>query len=170
MTIIVEDGTGLSNAESLISVSYLQTHHSNRGNTSIALLTTAQAEEALRRTSDYFMQTYRNRWKGYLVKTTQALDWPRTDVILNDGFLDYAIDPGTIPEPVKQAFADLTLKAVAGELLSDISQQVIRKKVDVIEVEYTPHSRQTKRYSAIDALLAPYLKSSGGLSIGLVRS
>jgi hypothetical protein len=168
MSLIVENGTGLSNAESLISVSELISHHVNRGNTNINLLSTQEAEEALRRTSDYFLQTYKDRWKGCLLNTTQALDWPRSGIVLNDGSIVY---PGTIPARVKQAFADLAFKAAGGELLGDISQQVIRQKVDVLEVEYQPNTRQTKRYTAIDAMLAPYLTGySAGLTMELYRS
>ena len=171
MSLIVEDGTGLSTAESLISVDYFLAHHLGRGNTNVSLLSTAESEEALRRASDYFIQKYRNRWQGYLVSSAQALDWPRQNVILSDGYNEYAIDSSVIPTPVKQAFADLAFKAVGGELLSDYAEQVTRKKVDTIEIEYNPHTKQTKTYPAIDAMLKPYLScSSSGVTMGLVRA
>lgn len=157
MTIIVEDGTGLSNAESLVSVTYFKDYHSARGNASVAALTTAQSEEALRRASDYFLQTYRGRWQGERTTTTQALDWPR-------------VNYNEIPNDIKNAFSDLAFKAVSGELLSDVSSQVIRQKVEGIEVEYQPNTRQTKRYTAVDSMLEPYLKGNGGVNLSLVRS
>jgi hypothetical protein len=166
MTIIVEDGTGLTDSESLISVQYFTDYHIARGNTNVSLLSTTESEEALRRAHDYLAQTYRGRWKGYLLKITQALDWPRSGVTL----AEYTVDSNTIPVPVKNAIADLAFKAAGGELLSDLSQQVVRKKVDAIEVEYSPNARQTKRYLAIDNLLAPYLNGNSGITLGLVRS
>lgn len=167
MTIIVEDGTGLSNAESLVSVTYFKDYHSARGNASVAALTTAQSEEALRRASDYFLQTYRGRWQGERTTTTQALDWPRVNVVV-----DYykSINDNEIPNDIKNAFSDLAFKAVSGELLSDVSSQVIRQKVEGIEVEYQPNTRQTKRYTAIDAMLSQYLKGNGAVNLSLVRS
>jgi len=171
MTIIVEDGTGLDNAESLISVDYFTTHHTNRGNTNVSLLSTQESEEALRRASDYFLQTYRDMWQGYLLNTEQALDWPRQDVIVTDGYRDYAIEAGVIPERIKMAVADLAFKAASGELLADIEQQETMVKVGPIEVQYDKSSPRKKRYSAIDALLKPYFKcSTSGINTGLVRS
>lgn len=168
MSIIVEDGNGLANAESLISVSYFLSYHLARGNTNVNLLSTAESEEALRRASDYFMQNYNGRWKGYLLKQTQALSWPRQDVILSDGYQEYTIDAGVIPLAVQQAFADIAFKAASGELISDLAAEVLRKKVEGIEVEYSPYARQTKRYLAIDLALAPYLNNYGATR--LIRS
>ena len=53
MTLVIEDGTGKSNAESYISVADADTYHSNRGNTDWAALTTAEKERLLRIATDY---------------------------------------------------------------------------------------------------------------------
>ena len=65
MSLIVEDGTGKSNAESYISVADADTYHSNRDNTDWAALTTAEKERLLRIATDYMVAVYRLRWDGY---------------------------------------------------------------------------------------------------------
>ena len=167
MSIIVEDGTGLSNAESLASVQYFKDYHSARGNTTASSMLDAAIEAALRKASDYFLQIYRARWKGDRTTTTQALDWPRVGVIVD---VYTVIESDDIPKDIKNAFCELAYKSVSGDLLQDVSSHVIRQKVDTLEVEYQPNTRQTKRYSAVESLLQPYLKSGGTNSIELFRA
>ena len=84
MALIVEDGTGKSDAESFISVADADTYHSNRGNTDWASLLTAAKEQNLRKATDYICQVYRMKWAGTRVNGTQALDWPRAYVLRDD--------------------------------------------------------------------------------------
>jgi hypothetical protein len=168
VTIIVETGAGLSNSETYISVADSLTYHAARGNNTWATITTAQHEQALRRATDYMVQVYRNRWKGVRMLSTQALDWPRAYVYLepvitgaNLEFPNLVADD-IVPAEVARACADLALKAAAGELYSDQSQGVVREKIGPIEVEYDRFSPRAVKYSAIDALLRPFLASSEG--------
>jgi len=168
MTLIVEDGSGKSDSESYISVADASNYHTVRGNTAWAALTTdALREAALRRATDYMRQAYRSRWQGYKVNEDQALDWPRYDVEVEG----YAIDSDIVPTEIKNACAELALRASAADLNPDLTQGVAREKVGQIEVEYDKASPQFTRYRAIDALLSPYLKAGGGgCSMGVIRS
>jgi len=168
MALEVEDGTGKSTAESYISVADASNYHTVRGNTAwAALATDALREAALRKATDFMRQVYRSRWQGYKVNEDQALDWPRYDVEVEG----YAVDSDIVPTEVKNACAELALKASAAELNPDLTQGVAREKVGQIEVEYDKASPQFTRYRAIDALLSPYLKAGGGgCSMGLIRS
>lgn len=181
MPLIVEDGTGLADAESYTSVADADTYFSNRGYTLWATLSTAEKEQALRRSTDYLLQVYRLRWKGTRVNGTQALDWPRAFVERED--YEYAGLNGTtqiggryyypaneVPREVANACADMAFKAASGELAEDLGQRVVREKVDVLEVEYDRYSPQYKRYRAIDNLLSPFLRDMGGAVRRLVRS
>ena len=47
MTLIVEDGTGLANAESYVSVADATTYHANIGNTAWAAITSDATKEQL---------------------------------------------------------------------------------------------------------------------------
>ena len=174
MTLIVEDGTGLANAESYISVSDASTYHANRGNTDwAAIASDAIREQLLRKSTDYMMAVYRLRWNGYRYNVTQALDWPRVyvpilDTMSANQFPQY-VDFNIVPTIVANACAELALKANSDTLLADATQGTIREKVDVIEVEYDRYSPQYRRYLQIDNMLNVYFKSSDG-SATLIRA
>jgi hypothetical protein len=166
MALVVEDGTGKSDAESYISVADADTYFSNRGDATWAALETADKEQALRKGADYLEQAYRSRWKGGRFKNTQALSWPREyarrDEFVNDTFLYEVYYPSDeVPTEVARANAIMALKSVSGELAEDLTQSVKREKVDVLEVEYSEYSPQYTRYRAVDLLLQPLLTSSG---------
>lgn len=157
MALIVEDGTGLADAESYISVSDADTWHANRGNTAWAAFDTTKKEQLLRTATDY-MALYAGAWVGRRVTATQALDWPR---IGGEAF-GFCIASDFVPLPVANACALLAIKATAsGGLTPDTKQAVKRKKVGPLEVEYQDYSSATKRYRGVDALLGQYLAGGG---------
>ena len=168
MALEVEDGTGKATAESFISVTDASTYHTARGNAAwAALASDTVREQCLRKATDYMEQVYRSRWQGCRVGETQALSWPRYDVEVEG----YAIDSDVVPTEIKNACAELALKASAAELNPDLTQGVAREKVGQIEVEYDKASPQFTRYRAIDAIISPYLKANGGgCSMGVIRS
>ena len=166
MALIVEDGTGLSTSEAYISVADASTYFTARGNTTWAAISTDDLREAyLRQATEYMTQVYRSRWEGVRYSETQALDWPREGVV-RDSWQD---DTDEVPVEVKRACAELALKASSAELYADLTRGVIRETVGPIAVEYDKYSPERVRYSAIDAMLQPYLKSGGTNSVGLVR-
>jgi hypothetical protein len=179
--LIVESGIGDPTAESYVSVADSDTYHSNRGNTTWAALTTEQKEQALRRATDYMVQVYRLRWRGSRVNGVMALDWPRNFVEMTDaqyasingaeiigGYLYYPSNE--VPREVKNACSELALKASSDELAPDLTQGVIREKIDVLEVEYDKYSPQYTRYRAIDNILSPLFSAlTGGANRGVVR-
>lgn len=174
MTMITENGTGQSTAESLCSVTTADAYHDNRGNAAWAALTTTQKEQALRKAADYVEQVYRERWAGYRVNTTQALSWPRYEVPIKDsaslnygGLSYYPYD--SVPVIVANACAELALKASAGTLAADVGRVTTREKVGEIEVDYAAGSLPYVRYRAIDLMLQPFLSGSAN-SIKVVRS
>lgn len=170
MTLIVENGTGLVDAESYISVADATTYHANRGNTAwAAILTDGEREILLRKATDYMVAAYRHRWAGFRKTTAQALDFPRDFVPIKDGFFEAFLDNNFVPIQVKNACAELALRALADDLMPDLEQGVVREKVDVIEVEYADFSPQQKRFSQVDAMLSIYF-SSGSNQAKLVRS
>lgn len=171
MAFIVEDGTGLSNANAYVSVADADSYNSDRGNTLWSDLSTQEKEQAIVRATDYMVQVYRLRWKGYRVLPTQALDMPRSFMIIDDfqyaGLNGYTIIGGNyyypnniVPTEVKNACIELAMRASQGELNPDLTQGVIREKVDVIEVTYDQYSSQSPRYKAIDNMLQPFFSGS----------
>jgi hypothetical protein len=118
---------------------------------------------------------YRLQYAGYRRYSTQSLDWPRLYVPLIDSlsanvFPQY-VDFDIVPTTVKNACAELALKSYTAILMQDLSQGVIREKVDVIEVEYDKYSPQQTRYAQIDAMLSVFFKQQGNdMSRSLVRT
>lgn len=161
MSLITEDGTGKSDAESYISVTDADTYHSNRANAAWTALSTPNKEAYLRRATDYMMEVYRLKWKGNRKTTTQALDWPRDNVRLDDIAIDYYVSTTIVPTEVKNACAELALKASTTMLAADIQREKVKTKVGPIEVEYAKGSVQYTRYRAIDLGLKIYLQPSG---------
>lgn len=163
MALITEDGTGKADAEALCTVAYADTYLSARGMTAWDALSTTEKEQALRRATDYLGQTYRARWAGYRVSSTQALDWPRNEV----SRMDYpgCIDADSVPKEVRQACSEMALRAAAGELLADTETQVLSESVGPISVTYRAGDSKHKGYPAVERLLAPLLTGRGNTSL-----
>ena len=145
---VVEDGTGLSNADSFVSVAYADTYFTTRGVSAWASLTNKEA--LLIKATDYIEAVYSESWKGVTLNDTQSLSFPRI------------IDDATIyPDRLKKAVCELALKANDGDLLVDVEQRTIEEKVDVISVKYAEYSDQKTQYSMVYGLISPYLLSTG---------
>lgn len=76
MSLTVEDGTGLANADSYVSGADCLTYCTNRG---LTFTNDAAGEQALRRATAAIDNRYRPRFVGYRShRRLQALEWPRT--------------------------------------------------------------------------------------------
>jgi len=174
MALVVETGSIVSGAESYVSVTDADTYFSNRNLTLWASgdFSTAEKEACLRRATDYMRQMYRMLWAGYRKSDDQALDWPRYEVPKRDsvsaGFVFYS--DTTVPQEVKDACCELAWRAAFGELSADQSTPVTEKTVGPITIKYAEGARQSKRYTAVDAILAPVLKNGHGSSATVVRA
>ena len=174
MSLITEDGTGLINAESYVTVAESLIYHANRGNDTWATITTSQQEQALRRATDYMEEVYRLRWAGFRVNFTQALDWPRYLVPKLDspggytgnvsGWLVSYYLNNTVPDEVKKGCMELAIKAAAGDLSPDLARATTSEKVGEIVVTYQAGNRQYVKYRSVDNLLAPVLKFGPSMS------
>jgi len=142
MAFVVEDGTGLSNANSLASVSDYDTYYTDRGNSDA--LSVDNKEAILVQASDYLRTMY--DWDSTPLNSTQSLPFPRSDYGL--------------PEQIKEATIILALKASEKSLISDEERRVVKEKVSSLEVTYDQNDTQVgMRYTAVEALVRPYLKS-----------
>lgn len=162
MSIIIETGEGLADAESYASVAAADARCASLGKSTWAALAEADKEIALRKAT-LFMSTYRTRWAGRRMSSAQALDWPRYGVVV-DGF---PVLSTIVPVDVVNACIDLAVRASVGaDLLPDLDtgSNVIKKtKVGPIEDEYFQNTTDAReRFVAVDALLAPYFGSTGG--------
>lgn len=158
---IVEDGSIVANADSLVTDVFYDAYLDARGLTAGASLDT---DQSLIRGTAYVLGKYRGRWKGVKVNSAQALDWPRYGVTDEDG---YDLASNVIPERLKHAVCEAALLLGQGTDLSPTTTTApvkrLREKVGPIEeeTEYATTSQQSRpTVSVIDDLLKGYLTGS----------
>jgi len=162
MALITETGAGLPDAESYASVAAADAHHAvRRTATAWAALTTGAKEAALREATDHMLAEYRSAWKGQRVYSTQALDWPRAWVMVDQ----FSVASNIVPAEVIKACCELALKASAGPLKADQGAQVQSVTVGPISKTYAAGARQGTKYAAVDDMLRALLGSAGGLKL-----
>lgn len=172
--LVVEDGTAKPNADSYISVADAATYHTDRGRGD-AWDAIDDPEAALRKATDYMVQTYRPRWKGYRKDGAQSLDWPRTFVYLEPfvhgivGTYPFLVPETIVPDEVKRACAEYALIAASTPLAPNLERGIAREKIGPIDTEFDKSSPEYTRYRAMDMMLRPYL-TGGGANVELVRS
>lgn len=153
MTIIVEDGTNISGANSYISEADLTAYATARG---ITLVT--GTEQLLVKAMDYIESLL---YKGSKLTRDQGLQWPRYDVII-DG---YYFNTTQIPQQLKNGLAECAIAIDQDtDPLRNAPVLVSREKVDVIEVEYSPGSPQYEINRRIKNALWKLLAAGGNSS------
>lgn len=163
MALIVEDGTGLSTAESYISVADADTYiASYKGaNATWDGATTADKEIAARKAAQWLRQY---QWKGRREEPAQALDWPRLYVYDDTGTM---IDG--VPVAIEQACAEVMFLIVTGETISvdvDKSNQLKRKKIDVLEWEWEAGASNQPSFPEINRLVYHLTGSGNKVALG----
>lgn len=164
--LVVEDGTGKTDANSYLSVAEANTYHTTftqSANWTAASLATKQA--ALIAATQYLDTEYGGRWRGVKGTSTQALAWPRANVVDEDG---YTADWNKVPQRLKDACAELALRVVLGDDLlgtvTDPGEVVSESKAlgpiskTVTYASAKPHHYQ---YPKIEALLRSLLVAAG---------
>lgn len=170
MTLIVEDGTGLDTAESLVSVAEADAYHIARGNED--WIGGPAGEAALRRASSYIEGRYGARWKGYRTNSTQALGWPRSGVYLSEVYgPGYYAAPAyasnAVPREVKAAVAEAALlELLTPGTLNPVvrnDQRILSETVGPLSTTYAEVSGSVAArpvVTIINDLLAPWLSGT----------
>lgn len=164
MAIIVEDGSGLTNADAYVSVADADAYIAKvSGSASWTAASTSAKELAIRQGTAYLDNRYRSRWRGRRMHDTQALAWPRAYAVDDDG---YGVESDIVPSKVKDATAEAALRALAGTLMADLTNpgtvSRTRKKVGPLETEteYVGGNSPVPVYRVIDALLKSLITPS----------
>lgn len=147
MSLTVEDGTGLANADSYASRADADAYHAARGNAAWAAASTDARDAALRKATQYLDTRY--RWTGNRLTVAQALEWPRY-------FVPRLGYPSGWPQPrVVQAGIELALRALSVDLMADDEgRDVLSEAVGPISVTYGPTGGGV-RYPVADLLVSP---------------
>ena len=171
MALVVEDGTGMSDAESYVSVSDADSWHTkHQAPATWTAASTAEKEAALRQATHYLDIRFTGRWRGYKGSSTQALAWPRAFGIDDEG---YPIDDDSLPVLLEGATAELASKVIDGDtLLVDVTKpgQIKRKSIKAgpisKDVEYMGGLSPQKEYTEVEKMLVPLLESTNKLERG----
>lgn len=173
MALIVEDGTGKTDSNTYADKTQARAYATARG---VTLPADDSAVEAMLLKAADYLEGLRARYQGQRTTPgTQALQWPRSGVVIDD---DYELPDNVIPVELKNAQCQLVLEQQSGLTLQPASDGRIVKstKVDVIEKEYFSAADMGQSgsplptFPAVDALVAPLLKSGGTGLVSTVRA
>lgn len=159
MSLIVETGAGLPDADSYLGLAEADAYHSARAHDDWAGDTTAK-EAALRQAAAVLDGRYRARWPGRKASYLQALDWPRVGAIDRAG---YFMPSHTVPLPVRQAAAELALRALKAPLAPDLARggQIRSESVAGLSVTYADAAPPGTSYPLVDLILGALLRAEG---------
>jgi hypothetical protein len=162
MTLIVEDGSLVSDADSYISLDDARTYAESRG-----LSLNADDDEAeiqLRIGFDYLEAI--TSYKGVITSSAQMTSWPRDGVYING----YPVAADYIPPALKYAQVQVAVAVEAGldptpNATGD--SFVIQEKVGSLETKYSEavSTSGVPILRSVEKLLAPLVTASGPLTV-----
>lgn len=162
MAFVVEDGTGVADANAYITVEFADAYFSDRG-ISEWTGSTSVKQTAIVRATDYIELRFADRFVGQLSPDSTTLSWPRDYVYDREGNLM----TNQIPLELKKSCAEYALRALSLTLLPDPEQNGISRaynRVGPLEEEVEYHASQIiQKYPMADRLLTRYLTSSAGV-------
>ena len=165
---IVEDNTGLADANSYTDAATFKTYHKDRG--TVFDKSSTEIEQGLIIATDYIDRRFGGMFKGVKEFTTNDLEFPRTSLYNRAGILVTGI-----PNKLVFAVCEYAAKSFDGSLFLDptvddtgLRRIGLREKVGPIETE-TRYAESTtsqvlKPYPVADRLLTEYLFSSGSVT------
>lgn len=155
MALVVQDGTGKSDADSYVSVADFKTYCLNRG-LSIAGSSDDILEQKLRLATDYIDSKW--RYSGERLEDDQSTEFPRSSLV------DWSNKTITgVPKRVKDACCDMAHAAIADANLFqtlDRGGRIKSESVGPISVTYADDAPAGKVYEAAMAKLSPYIRDS----------
>lgn len=140
--LVVENGTGLLDSNSYVSVLSADTYFSDRG-----LTFTDNKEGSLIQATDYLDTVY--KFKGTKLVPDQSLQFPR---VINNVTV--------FPKAIVSATLYIALKLSNKEELNTEPNLIKKTKVDVLETEYFQPTL-VNRLTYVDNMLRDYTLSSG---------
>ena len=138
-TFIVEDGTGVANANALTTVAFVDEYFDTRGNTVWAAASIDSKQQAIVRSSDYIETAWADLFKGNIEFADQELSFPRVNLFDRN---NRAVEG--MPKKLQQAVSEYSLRALSSSLYIEPTTQANgqlvqkeKKKIAPIEKEIT---------------------------------
>lgn len=157
MAFVVEDGTGLANANAYCTPTEARTYWTDRGVTFAQ--NDGQLQVAIILATDYIENRHKRNFKGEPQFDGQRLAFPRLCVYDHTGKAYEGV-----PEPVKFATAEYMSRALSAALVPDptLGLPVVREKIGPIETEFLPGATPIYQpYPTADSLLKDLLYAVG---------
>jgi hypothetical protein len=145
---IVEDGTGINDANSYVSVEFADNYFSARGASGWAELETEAKEQALIRATDYIDNIF--QWCGKKATAEQSLRFPRVNLKDYEG-----IEIVGIPTVLKQSVCDVALVSSGGTELFEVAEQngdVVSETITSLSFTYSKTERTTTSKTLFDSV------------------
>jgi hypothetical protein len=154
MALIVEDGTGLADADSYLSLAALKTGLDRRGY-SYAGFSDTDLEVRLRAATNYVDARY--RYKGDRMTADQALEFPRANLVDWSG---YTI--AGVPQRVKNAVVELAYAALSDTLMPNLDRggRVVSESVGPISTTYAQDAPAGTVFMLAEGMLKPYIRDA----------
>ena len=150
MALIVENGTGVANANTYVSVNDFVTWADARGITYPAF---PDIQAKILRAMDY-IETL--SFVGQKNTETQPLQWPRAYVFI-DG---YSVETNEIPAQLKIAVYEATKLDIEGDSkLSASDRATSKEKIGDIEITYEPNASMKRTTPAMTRALRKLVRS-----------
>lgn len=166
MPLIVEDGSGVTSANSYITLAEARAYATDRGVTLPA--DDGKLTPFLVNAADY-LELFASSYVGTPTNTTQGLQWPRADVSLNDE--DYPDDE--IPAALKIAQIRLVMEQARGvDIMPTTTGRFVKKeKVGPLETEYSEaiNVSGAPHFPFVESLLSSLFSHSSGFALTTVR-
>lgn len=151
LTLTVEDGTGLTAANTFVSRAEADAYFEAHLYGSIwDAAADATKDKALVHATRYLDSAA--RWEGHRATEQQALGWPRWEAYLDGCELRYDI----VPEAVKNATCELAQLLIGADLTAEQQQDQIKKLnlgQGALEIEFRDSARNRRMPIAIQELL-----------------
>lgn len=145
---IVEDGTGLTDSNSYVSVVFADNYFSSRGVSEWNALETEVKEQALIRATDYIDNIF--QWCGKKASVEQALRFPRVNLKDYEGNVIEGI-----PTCLKQAVCDVAIISSSGKELFETAEQngdIVSETITSLSFTYSKTERTTTSKTLYDAV------------------
>ena len=148
VNLIVEDGTGLPNANSYCDLDYALEYCTMKGYTSWQTLSETEQKVFIIRGTEFIDNFY--NWRGRKGKGSQALSFPRLDLYDDDQYLINGIPEKLKKACLEAAFLNSTSGADTLFTTKDENGAIKRQKVDSLEVEYFSNQQNETNQNTVD--------------------
>lgn len=156
MALLVEDGTGKTEADAYVTLAEFRSYCSNR-----AMRYEAEdyAIEAAIRSATEWIDT-QARYKGARLKATQMREFPRSGLSDWSGY-----EVTGVPSRVKWACCEAAYKALTEPLYQDLDRggMVTSESVGAVSVSYAADAPAGKVFMAAVNMLKPYVRGNSEL-------